>query len=304
MFETPPKLTSQLETEKKPEKKLENVLASLQEKEQTIIREMREKLNPYYKDTLFDGTILSLYGQLHRLKEYGFCDQEDIDRVAGLGHERSKDDQYFSQSLANTGYLLKEHEDALLIGGYDTREKMANQLARVKRKRQDAGKYFDRETTDADRQAIRENEEYTKTEDKNVLKAIRDKFAWINNKFPFHQRFASDFPNQELRNRLLGSEDLQLDDVGFAVNYFGKLLDMIDLHEAGAVDLEKMSGSELVNLYTQLVNRSQAPIGELKVATDMKKLRDAYLYGIIGSRDEYLDLVKQSTEKNGLEIGR
>jgi hypothetical protein len=76
---------------------------------------------------------------------------------------------------------------------------------------------------------------------------------------------------------------------------------MCDLHEAGVVDLDKMDGSGMVNLYERLVNRPGTPMAKLKITTDMEKLRDAYQYGLITSRQEYLDLVKQSFEQHGLE---
>ncbi len=70
--------------------------------------------------------------------------------------------------------------------------------------------------------------------------------------------------------------------------YAGHVGDMVDLQESGAISMEKNSGSEIRNLHEKLNQPNN------KLAVQIDNLRDAYRYGVIKDRSEYLKLMREN----------
>lgn len=304
-----PSMMPETPEKKEGEKTLEAVLESLENKKKEIVAEIRPKLHPDYRGVLYDSTIESLYGPLKRLQEYGLMSEREINKHAGLNREGMYKEHHIVDSAAQSTYFLKEHEDALLLGAYENRDELDDNLKNIKEERILSYKKIGEETKE-ERERWRELRKITAETDENLMKKIKGKFFEYFPTQPKEGEMQLTWLRKNRSYEVAPKEHLfdakTLQGVGFSRVYFGRFLDMIDLEEAGVIDLKKMSesqsgGSQMVGLYEGC--KAEAPIDKFKIASQMEKLREAYLYGIISSRQEYLDLVKQSFEKNKWEKG-
>ena len=278
---------------KEGEKTLEAVLEGLENKKQEIVSEMRRKF-PKEMAGFYNRTIVGRYGPMKRLVGYGDMTEGEIDRYVEAQENPSdfKNGSYL-QTITKKEFRLVDKEDVLLLGGFNDRDQVGDNLKKNKEARK---LQAEAATLGIGKEGHKKWGEYEKAsgeisgEEAQIINILKNKYQWVIERFPFLGRYGI---SHEENSKTL-EKAKRIEGLGFASNIFGGLRDLIDLHEAGVIDLDTMEGSDMVKVYENATIRD---FRKPEIFEKMDELREAYKYGIIDNRQEYLKLVSQANEK-------